>query len=143
MDPHHRPPRHGAGVTNVAILLFEEFDELGAVGLHEILRLAAARGCDFETLLVRLGPAERVEARSGLRVDPDGPLSAHTPAPSWFPGAGGTAATLVSDRSTNAGTIPDAVTELRCPELRQDPEAGPRSRYSTDDERSSATARNR
>ena len=39
----------------------------------------AAGGCDLETLLVRFGPAERVEARSGLRVDPDGPLSAVDP----------------------------------------------------------------
>ena len=73
------PLRHGTGATNVAVLLFEDFDELGAVGLHEIFRLATARGCDFEMLLVRFGSAERVEARSGLRVDPGGPLSAVDP----------------------------------------------------------------
>jgi hypothetical protein len=64
---------------DAAVLLFEEFDELGAIGPREALQLVAARGCDLETLLVRFGPAERVEARSGLRVDPDGPLSAVDP----------------------------------------------------------------
>ena len=73
---------------DVPIQLFERFGELGAVGFREILRLAATRGCGLETLLVRFGPAERVEARSGLRVDPDGPLSAVDPDLLMVPGGG-------------------------------------------------------
>ena len=94
------------------------------------LRDAPAGG---RTRLTTLDPAEGAEARSSPRFDPDGPLSAHTPAPFVVPGGRWHGGDAGVQQEYECGTIPNAVTELRCPELRQDPEAGPQSRYSTDD----------
>ena len=71
--------------------------------------------------LATLDPAGGAEARSSPRFDPDGPPSAHTLAPSWFPGARRRGGNAGVRQEYECGMIPDAVTELRRPELRQDP----------------------
>ena len=57
----------------VDILLFEGFDELDAIAPYEVFRLAARRD-GIDARLVTATPTDRVEARSGLRVEPDGTL---------------------------------------------------------------------
>lgn len=60
---------------HVAILLFEGFDELDAIGPYEVFEIAGELGEAIEASLVTLEPTERVEASHGLRVAPDGVLS--------------------------------------------------------------------
>ena len=58
----------------VAVLLFEGFEELDALGPYAVLRYAAAGGADVEVELVTLARAERVTAAYGLTVTPHGVL---------------------------------------------------------------------
>lgn len=60
---------------NVAILPFEGFDELDAIGPYEVFESAADLGAAIETSLVTLEATERVVASHGLRVEPGGVLS--------------------------------------------------------------------
>ncbi len=58
----------------IEILLFEGFDELDAIGPYEVFRLSSKHG-DLDARLVTLKPTELIEARSGLRLEPDGTVS--------------------------------------------------------------------
>ncbi|HEU4898030.1 MAG TPA: DJ-1/PfpI family protein [Actinomycetota bacterium] len=57
----------------IAVVVFEGFDELDAIGPLEVLRNAAEGGADLEVALVTLDGAE-VTGSHGLRVRPDGRL---------------------------------------------------------------------
>ncbi|CCQ37810.1 PfpI family protease [Natronomonas moolapensis 8.8.11] len=70
----------------VDVLLFEGFDELDAIAPYEVFRLAARRD-GVDARLVTVTPADRVEARSGLRVEPDGTVS-DSPEALVVPGGG-------------------------------------------------------
>ena len=59
---------------DVAILLFEGFDELDAVGPFDAFGYAADEGADIDTRLVSLDGPDVVTASHGLRVETDGPL---------------------------------------------------------------------
>lgn len=58
----------------VAILVYEGFDELDALGPYEVLRNAALGGAPVEALLVTRVPAERVSGSHGLTIEPQGTL---------------------------------------------------------------------
>ena len=58
----------------IDILLFEGFDELDAIGPYEVFRLASHHG-DIDARLVTTEAMDRIEARSGLRIEPDGSIS--------------------------------------------------------------------
>lgn len=94
----------------VDILLFEGFDELDAIAPYEVFRLAAPRD-GIDARLVTATPADRVEARSGLRVEPDGTLSESTdalvvPGGGWNdPDAPGVR------REYDRGDLPDAIAD--------------------------------
>ena len=60
----------------VAILLFDGFQELDAIGPFEVLGIAARRGADLDVELLTLDGAEEVVATHGLRVRPHGRLTA-------------------------------------------------------------------
>jgi len=96
-------------------------------GPCEMLRLAAARG------LRRWTRREAPRPGAVLGSTPTARCRRTPRPPSWFPGAGGTAATLVSNRSTNAGQFPTPSRSYGARDSDKTPEAGPRSRYSTDD----------
>ncbi|WP_232687050.1 DJ-1/PfpI family protein [Halobacterium zhouii] len=72
---------------DVAILLYEGFDELDAIGPYEVLRTAADFGGDVDTALRTLVPSESVTASHGLRVEPDDVLLG-TPDLVLVPGGG-------------------------------------------------------
>ena len=72
---------------DVAILLYEGFDELDAVAPYEVFRTAAAFGADVDANLKTLVPSERVTASHGLRVEPDDVLIG-TPDLVLVPGGG-------------------------------------------------------
>lgn len=59
----------------VAILAYEGFDELDALGPYEVLRNAALSGADVEVFLVTDRPAERVTGSHGLTIEPQGTLT--------------------------------------------------------------------
>ena len=56
---------------DVAVLLFEGFDELDAVAPYEVFRTAAERGAELDVSTRTLVPAEGVTAGHGLTVEPD------------------------------------------------------------------------
>ena len=58
----------------IAVVVFEGFDELDAIGPLEVLRNAAAGGADLEVALVTLDGAAEVTGSHGLAVRPDGRL---------------------------------------------------------------------
>jgi transcriptional regulator GlxA family with amidase domain len=63
----------------IAVVVFDGFDELDAIGPLEVLRNAATMGgVDLEVDLVALDGAAEVTGSHGLRVRPDGPLDPRT-----------------------------------------------------------------
>jgi transcriptional regulator GlxA family with amidase domain len=61
--------------VRIAVVVFEGFDELDAIGPLEVLRNAAAMGApDLSVELVALDGAAEVTGSHGLRVRPDGRL---------------------------------------------------------------------
>ncbi|QZP38085.1 DJ-1/PfpI family protein [Halobaculum magnesiiphilum] len=59
---------------DIAVLLYEGFDELDAVGPFEVFRNAEAAGADFHTELVSLDGPGTVTASHGMRVEAEGDL---------------------------------------------------------------------
>jgi transcriptional regulator GlxA family with amidase domain len=57
-----------------AIVVYEGFDELDALGPYEVLRNAALGGADVEVLLATPEPAARVTGSHGLTIEPQGSL---------------------------------------------------------------------
>jgi transcriptional regulator GlxA family with amidase domain len=58
----------------VAVIVFDGFDELDAIGPLEVLRNAVKGGADLEVELVALDGVAEVTGSHGLRVRPDGRL---------------------------------------------------------------------
>lgn len=61
-------------IESVAIVIYEGFDELDAIGPYEVLTNAAESGADFDVALCTLEPSSHVMASHGLTVEPDGTL---------------------------------------------------------------------
>ncbi|WP_254824443.1 DJ-1/PfpI family protein [Haloglomus halophilum] len=59
---------------HVAVLLYDGFDEMDAVGPFEVFANAARVGADCEVSLREVDDAAVVTASHGMRVEPDGPL---------------------------------------------------------------------
>jgi transcriptional regulator GlxA family with amidase domain len=96
---------------DVEILLFDGYDELDAIGPYEVFRLAGARTDSIDASLVTREPTDVIEARSGLRVEPDGVVS-ESPEMLLVPGGGW------SDRDSpgvrreyERGDIPDVLAD--------------------------------
>ncbi|WP_336001365.1 DJ-1/PfpI family protein [Halorientalis halophila] len=73
---------------DIAILLFEGFDELDAIGPFEVFQNAADAGADVTTTLRTVDGSERVTASHGLDVGTDGPLADVDPDLLLVPGGG-------------------------------------------------------
>jgi transcriptional regulator GlxA family with amidase domain len=58
----------------IAVVVFDGFDELDAIGPYEVLRNAAQGGAEVEVELVTREPADRVTGSHGLTVEPQGVL---------------------------------------------------------------------
>jgi transcriptional regulator GlxA family with amidase domain len=108
----------------IAILLYDGFDELDAVGPYEVFENAAAAGANCSVSLLTLEPADRVTASHGLRVEPDGTLGvgdSHgsfegntadpdllvVPGGGWADGSDPGARTVAEE-----GAVPDAIAAL-------------------------------
>lgn len=59
---------------DVAVLIFDGFDELDAIGPYEVLQNAAMFGADLRVRLLTLEPTDEVTGSHGLNVRPDGIL---------------------------------------------------------------------
>ena len=95
---------------NVAVLLYDGFDELDAIGPYEVFANAASAGADLRTSLCTLDDRERVAASHGLTVEPDARLDDIVPDLLVVPGGGW------NDRDdpgawteAERGAVPDAV----------------------------------
>jgi len=96
---------------DVEILLFEGYDELDAIAPYETFRLAARRDADLDARLVTLDSVDSVEARSGLRVEPDGTLS-EAPDALLVPGGGwNDPGEPGVRREYDRGVVPDAIAD--------------------------------
>jgi transcriptional regulator GlxA family with amidase domain len=96
---------------DIAILLFEGFDELDAIGPFEVFENAGNAGADCTTTLRSLDETAAVTASHGLTVEVDGSLNAVTPDLLLVPGGGwndrdGPGAWREAER----GTVPEAIT---------------------------------
>jgi transcriptional regulator GlxA family with amidase domain len=74
--------------TEIAIVVYDGFDELDAVAPYEVFSNAADRGCGLEVSLRTLEPTEEVTASHGLRVGTDGLLADADPDLVLVPGGG-------------------------------------------------------
>ncbi|MFB6071785.1 MAG: DJ-1/PfpI family protein [Halobacterium sp.] len=97
---------------DVAILLYEGFDELDAVAPYEVFRTAGEFGADVDASLRTLVPAERVTASHGLTVEPDDvlfgvPDLVVVPGGGWNDRDDGGARAAVED-----GTLPERLRTL-------------------------------
>lgn len=99
-------------ITHVAIVLYEGFDELDAVGPYEVFRTANAMGGAVDASLVTLVPSQSITASHGLTVEPDDVLLGQpdivlVPGGGWNDRSGAGAWAEVQD-----GTIPDRLATL-------------------------------
>ncbi|MFB6300031.1 MAG: DJ-1/PfpI family protein [Halobacteriales archaeon] len=75
---------------HIAIILYDGYDQLDAIGPYEVFNHAASIGADLEVGLYTLEPQEIVRSSHDLRVQPDGILDEldTTPAFVVIPGGG-------------------------------------------------------
>jgi transcriptional regulator GlxA family with amidase domain len=74
--------------VEVAVVIFDGFDELDAIGPYEVLKNAAMLGADLRVRLLTLEPADEVTGSHGLSVRPDGVLDEESPDLVVVPGGG-------------------------------------------------------
>jgi transcriptional regulator GlxA family with amidase domain len=98
---------------HVAVLLFDGFDELDAIGPFEVFENAAEAGADLEVTLCAIDDANEVMASHGLRVGADATLEAVASDDLDFllvPGGGWTDANSPGvRREYDRGAVPDAI----------------------------------
>jgi transcriptional regulator GlxA family with amidase domain len=90
--------------ARLAILAFEGFEELDAIGPYEVFETAAEYGADWTVDLLATDRSDHVTAAHGLRVEPDGELTPETdldylvvPGGGWNDRATAGARTLATD----------------------------------------------
>jgi transcriptional regulator GlxA family with amidase domain len=66
-------------MDTVAVVCYDGFDELDAIGPYEVFENAARAGATWDVTLRSVEATETVTASHGLRVEPDGPLEAVDP----------------------------------------------------------------
>ncbi|SDM35690.1 DJ-1/PfpI family protein [Halogranum gelatinilyticum] len=102
-------------MTDVAILLYEGFDELDAIAPYEVFQTASALGADLSARLVTLDRVDEVTASHGLRVGVDGTLDPETDRPDVLvvPGGGwNTRSEAGAWAEAERGVVPDAAATL-------------------------------
>lgn len=96
----------------IAIVLYQGFDELDAIGPFEVFRHAAKMGAAIDVSLTTLDGAQEVTASGGLRVRPDGQLQGR-PDLVLIPGGGwSNRAPQGAWAEANRGEIPRALSQL-------------------------------
>lgn len=94
---------------DIAIVIYDGFDDLDAIGPFEVFNHAVARGADCEVGIYTITPQERVKSSHGLRLIPDGDLPAN-PSLLVVPGGGwGDRADVGAWGEAERGELPEAV----------------------------------
>jgi transcriptional regulator GlxA family with amidase domain len=97
----------------IAILLYDGFDELDAIGPYEVLRGAQRAGAEAEVLLVTLEPSPRIVGSHGLAVEPQGTLEEGSADLVIVPGGGwNDRARAGAYAEAQRGELPAALTRL-------------------------------
>ncbi|UPW02090.1 DJ-1/PfpI family protein [Halorussus gelatinilyticus] len=100
--------------AEIAVVVYDGFDELDAVAPYEVFSNAAARGCDIDVSLRTLDAAESVTASHGLRVEVDGRLADADPDLVVVPGGGwNDRADESAWAETQRGDLPRELADLR------------------------------
>ena len=108
--PHTDTP---SVTTEIAIVVYEGFDELDAIAPYEVFSNAADRGCDLEVSLRTLNATEGVSASHGLRIGTDGPLADADPDILLVPGGGwNDRADASAWAEARKGDLPEAIAEF-------------------------------
>ncbi|MBV0902145.1 DJ-1/PfpI family protein [Haloarcula salina] len=101
-------------MDTVAVVCFDGFDELDAVGPYEVFENAARFGASWDVTLRSVRDAERVTASHGLRVEPDGPLAGTSPDLLVVAGGGWNARSDAGAwAEAERGDLPDAIAAAR------------------------------
>ncbi|WP_132058118.1 DJ-1/PfpI family protein [Halorussus amylolyticus] len=100
--------------TRIAVVVYDGFDEMDAVGPYEVLSSAAGRGCDLDVSIRTLDPTDTVTAAHGLRIGVDGTLADADPDIVVVPGGGWSARTPEASAWAEAqkGDLPAALADL-------------------------------
>lgn len=97
----------------IAIVLFEGFDELDAIGPYEVFENAGDAGADLTVSLCTLAETKRITASHGLRVEPDATLDERSPDLVVVPGGGWNDRSEAGARAeAERGDLPDALATL-------------------------------
>ena len=98
---------------DVAIVLYDGFDELDAIGPYEVFQTAGDLGGEMEATLVTVREPTTVTASHGLRVEPDAALEDVDPDLILVPGGGWSDRDAPGARQEfDDGTIPDVLRTL-------------------------------
>jgi transcriptional regulator GlxA family with amidase domain len=98
----------------IALIIYDGFDELDAIGPYEVFENAAGAGADCSVSLRTTGPTETVTASHGLTVEPDGRLDAVDPDLLLVPGGGWNDRSAAGAWSVaEEGAVPDRLAALR------------------------------
>lgn len=96
--------------TSVAVIVFEGFDEMDAIGPYEVLSTAMEYGADLRLSLCTLDAVDSVQAAHGLCIEPDHSLDSFDPDVAVVPGGGWTSRRDDGVRAELAsGRLPDAI----------------------------------
>ncbi|MFC7081595.1 DJ-1/PfpI family protein [Halorussus caseinilyticus] len=99
--------------TEIAVVIYEGFDEMDAVGPFEVFSHASERGCDLDVSVRTLDTADRVTASHGLTVAVDGRLADADPDLVVVPGGGwNDRADASAWAEAERGDLPDAIADL-------------------------------
>ena len=99
--------------TEIAVVLYEGFDEMDAVGPYEVFSTASSAGCDLDVSYRTLEPTERITASHGTRVEPDGRLADADPDLVVVPGGGwNDRAPASAWAEAEKGDLPDAIADF-------------------------------
>ncbi|WP_435317217.1 DJ-1/PfpI family protein [Haloarchaeobius sp. TZWSO28] len=98
----------------IAILLYDGFDELDAVGPYEVFQTAGDLGGEMEASLRTVDPVSTVTASHGLTVAPDGRLEEYEADLVLVPGGGWNTDPDEpgARREFESGKIPDLLAEI-------------------------------
>lgn len=97
-------------IESIAVLLYDGFDELDAIGPYEVFATAADHGAGFDVAHRTLESGGQVTASHGTVVEPEGPLDGTDPDLVVIPGGGWNDRAGRGAWAQSQGALPDELT---------------------------------